>query len=242
MAMQINRKAAPGQKGATKLHDEEIMNTTPNNASFLVLSYLSLRRAIGLLGACLPFVLAIGLFVLYRKGLQGSISGYYHTEMRDVFVGTLCAIGVFLLSYRGYESKDRIAGNFASAFAIGTALFPTTPDLNPTRLDKVKGAIHLISAALFFLTLAYFSLRLFTKTDPKFAPTPRKLDRNRVYLVCGYTIVAAIALIAIYKIFPDGAEKLLGEFKPVFWLESIAVVAFGISWLTKGETILKDQT
>ena len=240
--MQINCKPAPGHKGAMKLHDEEIMNPTPNNVSFLVLSYLSLRKAIGLLGACLPFVLAIGLFVLYRKGLQGSISGYYHTEMRDVFVGTLCAIGVFLLSYRGYDSKDRIAGNIACVFAIVTALFPTTPDLNPTQLDKVKGAIHLISAALFFLTLAYFSIRLFTKTDPKFAPTPQKLNRNLVYLVCGYTIVAAIALIAIYKILPDGAKKGLEELKPVFWLESLAVVAFGISWLTKGEAILKDQT
>jgi drug/metabolite transporter (DMT)-like permease len=243
MAMQINREVAHGQNGATKLHEEEFMSTSPDNASFLVLSYLSLRKAIGLLGACLPFVLAIGLFVLYRKGLQGSISGYYHTEMRDVFVGTLCAIGVFLLSYRGYESKDRIAGNLACVFAIGTALFPTAPDvMNPTHMDNVKGAIHFISAALFLLTLAYFSLRLFTKTDPKLIPTPRKTNRNRIYLVCGYTIVAAIALIAIYKVLPNDIEMRLAELKPVFWLESIAVVAFGISWLTKGEAILKDQT
>jgi hypothetical protein len=109
-------------------------------------------------------------------------------------------------------------------------------------LDKAIGAIHLISAALFFLTLAYFSLRLFTKTDPKVAPTPRKLNRNLVYLVCGYTIVAAITLIAVYKVLPNNIEMRLAELKPVFWLESIAVVAFGISWLTKGEAILKDQT
>jgi hypothetical protein len=28
---------------------------------------------------------------------------------------------------------------------------------------------------------------------------------------------------------------------PVFWLESTAVIAFGVAWLTKGEMILKDQ-
>jgi hypothetical protein len=219
------------------------MSTSPDNASFLVLSYLKLRKAIGLLGACLPFVLAIGLFVLYSKGLQGSISGYYHTEMRDVFVGTLCAIGVFLFSYRGYDNKDRVAGNFAAVFAIATAIFPTPPPVpNPTDMDKVKGAIHFISAALFLLTLAYFSLRLFTKTDPKHSPTQQKLNRNRIYRVCGYTIVAAIALIAIYKLLPDDIANRLAELKPVFWLESFAVVAFGISWLTKGEMILKDQT
>jgi hypothetical protein len=32
------------------------------------------------------------------------------------------------------------------------------------------------------------------------------------------------------------------ELDPVFWLESLAVVAFGVSWLTKGEMILKDES
>jgi hypothetical protein len=34
----------------------------------------------------------------------------------------------------------------------------------------------------------------------------------------------------------------VGPLNPVFWLESLAVEAFGVSWLTKGETILKDET
>jgi len=28
---------------------------------------------------------------------------------------------------------------------------------------------------------------------------------------------------------------------PVFWLETITIEAFGISWLTKGQAILKDE-
>jgi hypothetical protein len=28
---------------------------------------------------------------------------------------------------------------------------------------------------------------------------------------------------------------------PVFWLESIAVFAFGVSWFVKGEGILEDE-
>jgi hypothetical protein len=208
----------------------------------LVLSYLSLRKAIGVLGICMPFVLAIGLYWVREKGLQPTISDYYYTEMRDIFVGILCAIGVFLLSYRGYDRGDHIAGPLACMFAIGTALFPTRP-VDPSPMDKVKSDIHLTFAALLFLTLAYFSLRLFTKTDPKLKRTPRKIKRNLIYKVCGYAILAAIAIIAVYKqLLPDDAVMRLAEFKPVFWLESIAVVAFGISWLTKGEAILKDQT
>jgi hypothetical protein len=34
---------------------------------------------------------------------------------------------------------------------------------------------------------------------------------------------------------------MVERFEPRFWLESIAIVVFGISWLTKGEAILKDQ-
>ena len=31
------------------------------------------------------------------------------------------------------------------------------------------------------------------------------------------------------------------KLNPVFWLESLAIVAFGVSWFVKGEAILKDE-
>ncbi|OLE14440.1 MAG: hypothetical protein AUG89_01875 [Acidobacteria bacterium 13_1_20CM_4_56_7] len=74
------------------------------------------------------------------------------------------------------------------------ALFPTTPDMGATSRDKLIGTLHLSFAALLFLTLAYFSLALFTKTAPDKKPTRRKLHRNTVYRVCGYTILASIFL------------------------------------------------
>jgi hypothetical protein len=95
------------------------------NNSTLVFSYLTLRKGIGLLGLALPFVLSFGAFVVFQQALQSSISYYYWTGMRDVFVGTLFAIGFFLLSYQGYEKADNIAGNLACLFAVGVALFPT---------------------------------------------------------------------------------------------------------------------
>ena len=50
-----------------------------------------------------------------------------------------------------------------------------------------------------------------------------------------------ILLIAIYSFLPSRMASLLEEYEPVFWLEALAVLAFGISWLTKGEAILKDE-
>ncbi len=205
----------------------------------LVLSYLGLRKAVGIIGITLPFVLALGKELIFKSpGIQPSISAYYYTPMRGVFVGSLCAIAVFLMSYRGYERKDHIAGILACVFGVGIALFPTTPEGHPTTTQQVIGGLHLAFAALFFLTLSYFSLALFTKTDPAKAKTSRKVQRNRVYLSCGCTMLACLALIAVYGLLLH--ETPVKELEPLFWLESAAIVAFGVSWLTKGEAILKD--
>ena len=208
----------------------------------LVLSYLMLRKAIGCLGMLLPVVLLVGGALLFGLGIQPTVSDYYHTGMRDVFVGTLCAMGVFLFSYNGYGRKDNRAGNLASLFVIGTALFPTTP-VDPSALAAALGKVHIVCATSYFVTLAYFSLALFTKSDPKQPVTPQKLMRNKVYRACGYTIIGAIALIALYIfVLPDGLrDSLEPEIDVVFWLEAIAIFAFGISWYVKGEGLLKDK-
>jgi hypothetical protein len=204
----------------------------------LVVSYLILRRAIGIIGIALPFVLVIGKILLDGPGLEDTISHYYYTDMRDVFVGSLCSIAVFLMSYRGYEHADRIAGNLACAFALGVALLPTSPDQASPRATLI-GYLHLFSAACLLLTLAYFSLVLFRKTDPTKTPTPRKLQRNSVYMVCGWTIVVCVALAAIVGGFVSKDSPAM-KLDPIFWLESVAVIAFGIAWLTKGEALLPD--
>jgi hypothetical protein len=216
------------------------MYQQPDPNDSLVLSYLGLRKAIGIIGIALPFVLAFGKMLLDSPGLEGSISYYYYTGMRDVFVGSLCSIAIFLMSYRGYERADDIAGKLACIFALGVALFPTECVGNVAPAGHVIGILHLVFAACFLLTLAYFSLALFRKTDPTKTPTPRKLQRNRVYTVCGYTILACVVLAAIagFVVTDPSVKKL----DPIFWLESIAVIAFGMSWLTKGEAILKDHT
>jgi hypothetical protein len=143
------------------------------------------------------------------------------------------------MSSRGYDRKDKIAGRLACVFAIGVALFPTTPDTGATSRDQLIGILHLSFAALLFLTLAYFSLALFTKTAPDKKPTGRKLQRNTVYRVCGYTILVSIFLMVVVAL--PAVKTLVERLTPLFWLECVAVVAFGVSWLTKGETILKDQ-
>ena len=216
------------------------MNETPGPVNSLVISPLVLRRALGCLGLALPFVLAIGGFLTDGTGLQSSISGYYYTGMRDVFVGAVCAIAVFLLSYKGYGPEDDHAGSLAGVAAVGLALFPVTPDSDPTARQKLFGYVHFLCAALFYLYLARFSLFLFTKTGKDKAPTRMKLRRNAVYKACGYAILTALVLVAAVGLLPARLIPEVRRLEPVFWLESLAVIAFGLSWFTKGQAILKD--
>jgi hypothetical protein len=217
------------------------MASTFENERSLVLSYLVLRKAVGILGVTFPFVLAMGAGIFFQTDLQSSLSSYYHTGMRDVFVGTLCAIGVFLLSYKGHHRSDDIAGNLACLFAVGVAICPIAPDGDVTQNDILIGNFHQAFAALFFLTLIYFSLFLFTKRDRSEAPSKRKRQRNKIYIACGCTMFICIVLIALNKYPQPGIPSLPEKYQPVFWLETLTVLAFGISWCTKGQAILKDQ-
>lgn len=215
-----------------------------------VLSYLNMRMAVGVLAFIFPFVLILGNIAYSRFGPPGtlpkplfqiSISEYYHTPMRNYLVGTLCAIAVFQICAKGYDLADTIAGHLSGIFAIVTAFAPPTPvdDANPTPLENALGNTHQIVAALMFLTLGYICLVLFRKTSATKKPTRRKLQRNLVYSICGWTMVGCMVVMTSLNI--DAVNRFLGPIDPLLTFESIALVAFGTAWLVKGEAILKDQ-
>jgi hypothetical protein len=215
------------------------MNQQSGPQDPLVRSYLTLRKAVGIIGCALPIVLVFGLMFLKGLGIQHSISAYYHTDMRNVFVGSLCAIGIFLMSCRGYDGKDEVAGIFACVCAIGVALFPMAPEVSSTPVKEHIGWAHWTFAALLFAMLACFCIFLFTKTGPENRPTHKKVQRNRVYYFCGGAIVVSIVLIPLVT--KTALKDVIQCPTAVFWLESLAVEAFGFAWLIKGETFLKDE-
>jgi len=203
-----------------------------DTTEWLAVSYLTLRRVIGIMGVLFPIVLAMGCLVLKPQcyGLEESISAYYGTIMRNVFVGVLFVIGWFLFSYKGYENMDDKAGDLACLFALGVALFPIT-----SGSPWVRG-LHLFFAASLFLTLAFFSMCLFTKSDG--SHTLQKKTRNKVYINCGRIMLACIGLILVYKLLPE--IPALNKINPTFWLETFTLWAFGVSWITKGELLWAD--
>lgn len=155
--------------------------------------------------------------------------------MRNVLVGALCAVGLFMFFYRGYDKYDNLAGNIAGFCAIGVAWFPTTEGCS----SNWVGVFHYVFAAIFFVILAIFSLFLFIKTDKeKHQILKRKEIRNMIYRFCGIIIVICILAITVFiNIVHTDCSRVTF----IFWAETIALIAFGFSWLTKGGMIFKDK-
>jgi phosphatidylinositol-3-phosphatase len=201
----------------------------PQQSGALAESYAFLQRLVGIIAVLLPVVVALGDWVIDGHNVRGSISSYYYGRTGGYFVGSLCALAVFFLSYR-YKADDEYRADRrlsvgASLAALGVALFPTTSDVGRSTFGgRVVGTVHLLSAGVLFLLLAVFSLYQFTKSDPQVPMTMRKRRRNRVYQACGWVIVACIVLIGVSN---------LAHWRLLFWLETVAVVAFGFSWLVK---------
>lgn len=204
-----------------------------------VITAKALRRAVGILGIVLPVAVFLGALIIFRSGVRGSISGYYYTGMRDVFVGVLWATGIFLFCYRGYEKVDDRIANWAGVFAVCVSLFPTTPDDPVSGPVKFIGSLHLLFAAAFFLLLSFMSLKLFTKSDLKVIKGQKRI-RNLVYVNCAYIMFACVVLMAIVSFLPAGPSLALKPFHPILVLETAALWAFGFSWLVKGETLWQD--
>ena len=203
-----------------------------------VLSYLALRRAVGFVAIGLPFLVAVPWWI-FRHALESSISGYYYTGTRNLFVGSLCAISMFMLCARGYDLKDEVAGILSAVCALGVAFFPMAPGDATERQVRV-GHAHYTFAAILFLTLAYFCLVLFRMSAENREITRQKIQRNRVNAVCGWVIIGSIVLMALLTKALH-VDYLVGGFGTVFCFETTSLFAFGIAWLTKGETFLKDQ-
>jgi hypothetical protein len=196
-------------------------------------SYLSLRKAVGWIGILLPFVLVFGHIIFFGgKRPLTNMSVYYHTGMRDLFVGAVCAIALFLFFYRGYDRWDDISANLAGFFALGVAFFPTVKE-GPY---DWMAYVHFYSAACFLVILALISIFLFTRADVH--PTEMKRKRNLVYQACGIIMLTALAAIEVFFLFFDGTNS---DTSFVLIAETVTLVAFGISWLTKGGTLYPDK-
>ena len=217
------------------------MKTKRQSDNDLIISYKLLRKLIGTIGVFLPIILGVGMLFFDKENfIQDSISDYYGTELRDIFVGFLFALGFFLFSYKGYKAEgkgllhnDQFFAILGGIFALLVAIFPTTSECDTIR------AIHLTSAVLLFAVFTIFCLVIFRRGVPFSAQTKMKKVRNRFYMWCGILIIVFVLGAGLSFVFMT--EEARRDTDIVFWCETFALWVFGFSWLIKGEAAFTDK-
>jgi hypothetical protein len=206
-----------------------------------VRSYLIMRIFVGAIGIAVPLVLLLGDWWLGGDPVpQDSLSAYYYTGVRELLVGLLAAIAVFLFTYRVADrSWDNDLSLLAGLAVLGVVIFPTgRPEhvveqgagltaLQEELTERSVEKIHFGSAAIFIGSLAVISL-LFGVDE--WIRGHRRWPW--VHWGCAIAIGAAVGYIALSK-----WTNVLGWLEPSWWLllgEWWAVWAFAFSWLTKG--------
>lgn len=199
----------------------------------------TLRKLIGILGILLPLLLPLVVYIdIGDPTPQDSISHYYYTRANPILISIVSLLAFFLLVYKGYDRRDFVVSSLAGIFALMLLMFPTSnislecpmpayhPSVTKLKESAFRVGLHYVSAAIFLLSLAYMSFFQFTQTK-------HKKQRIWIYRTSGIVMVLAIAIVGIGSILKW--DRAFEEWNLTFWMETLAIEAFGISWLVKGK-------
>lgn len=204
-------------------------------------TYFNLRAALGLIALTFPILLVIG-GIITGGAVMPSISDYYFSPMRDLVVGALVAIGLFLINYqdardsnRSYNMNARLSG----LASIGLAIFPNQPHsegietfVHAVMNDQVSVALHFLCSFVFLTTLTVFCFVQFTRGLSN--------AQARLYRYCGWGLViigVSASFVSFVRSFDwFGAREFVETYNLIFWMETAGIWVFCIAWIAKGHT------
>ena|ERR1700733_5036519 len=206
---------------------EQIANIQGTSARSINLSIGAVAMLLG------PMLIIIGylslpLFWSYCGWtFAPSISEYYYFNnlTRDIFVGSLGAMGLLIGAYRGWHKNNRADRAIAVLGLVAAWLVALVP-CNSAGRDVHFGA----AATLFLLMAIMLAFRFTDKTgdaDENAHPRWKNL-KNWIYRICAIVMVVTMAIKAVV---------MLTDFSPIaditFLIEAVGLFAFSIGWLTK---------
>ena len=209
-----------------------------------VRSYLVMRILVGSIGILLPIALILcgGTFIDHVGDLRGALSDYYHSGMRDVFVGSLYAVAAFLVAYKLAELRtfENIVTVLAGVAAFMVATFPTEIDTDhPSPETPLQHKLTPDTVGVVHHTAAIAFIALLTVMSIYFA-----IDEGRRKQLRGWFppwfwrayhafFAFAMAGACVFMVL-DMTTNLVSYDHAILIGESVATAAFGFSWLAKG--------
>lgn len=186
------------------------------NLAFLIKSF-----GIGVIALAVPIVLPL------VGGYEGhySISYFYHVPAtRDLFVGLLWALGLFMVLYQGFGRAENLLLTLAGVLLILVAMVPTgIAQCTDTAFDWHEGFAFAFFACLFVVALGFSKRRLAYILWP-----PLRARFARAYNLAGLLMIGLPA--AAWTI-SQWQGRDCGH--TVFWIEAAAIFAFAFYWFVK---------
>lgn len=197
-----------------------------------IFNYKSMRLMLGIIALAMPFLVT---FIAQADLI--SISSSYHTVARDYFVGLLFVAGAMMFVYNGHSMKESIVSKVAGLCAILIAVFPTAAG---GCASPESSFVHGAASILFFLILTYFCFGPFR--DNTKGQVGKSGKRAKLYAICG-SIMGGCLIAAVITNFTLSCE-VINDLRIIYWVEGIALSAFGVAWIVSGKVIpqLTDET
>jgi hypothetical protein len=195
----------------------------------------TLKFIVGCIAVLLPFVLSAlngGQLPSLSDSFYfvGNPNNIYGPWSRTIFVGCLYAIGAFLIAYNGKIAMEMRLSKVAAVAAILVAMFPC----NCSGHNEIVKYLHYVAAAILYLVLGIFCLIFYFRAGEKHRATQRRQPRYRqwIYAACLIALWGAMAFLVANAVVPATYMAY-----PVFWGESVGLVAFGVAWLTASHVV-----
>lgn len=213
--------------------------------SLYEIGYVKLRTGMGVLAVLFPIIFLISSWVLNRTEMQPSLSEYYITREleRNLFVGILICIGIFLWLYEGYSYWENRLLDLAGVLVAGVALFPVSATsftigsmTIPVRwqIGTVPISIHGICAVTFFVCIIVVAT-FFSRTTLR-GRSDAAVWIRRYKLISTWMFVG-IGVAALSRMLPNSWLGNLFDGKGVFWVETFGVWGFATFWLVKTKEV-----
>jgi hypothetical protein len=192
-------------------------------------TYFTLRLGIVILAFALPLGLLVYSFATHGYLKEGSMSAFYGADqgaMRDWFVGILCAIGAFLILYKGFSRLEDWLLNCAGTFAVLTANTPC----DCWDIGANKSRAHAIFAVLFFGCMGAVCLFCAKHTVSLLPAEHRKKFARSYYAIGVWLFIAPLGALVLARVLGQNSLAL-------FVVEFAAVAVFAIYWAIKSYEI-----
>jgi hypothetical protein len=192
-------------------------------------TYLALRLGIVLIVALLFGSIASQIWS--AECWQTSISAYYYTPTRPVFIASICAIGACLMVYRGNTDTENVLLDFAGFLAFVVAFVPTKVDRTCAAVNvPTRGALEsaiannmrmLLLIGLVSTVVGWYLL----KNDPN-RPT---LSENAKRSVAA-SVIALIVVAAFFIVSPDRFQRIGHNLSAILFFVGIVGVVIVNAW------------